>query len=110
MSCPGGSLARAAAVTLLCLSACGGSGSSRAADDPESAPRCTADAECGTGSFCERPDGACGSSTGECRLRPEICTMDWNPVCGCEGKTYSNDCNRRSAGASKDYRGECGSG
>jgi hypothetical protein len=33
--------------------------------------------------------------------------MDWQPVCGCDRKTYGNDCSRRAAGVSKDYDGEC---
>ena len=65
---------------------------------------------------------ACGSSqqlpTGKMEstkcpeLRPEMCTMDYNPVCGSlsEGsfKTYSNGCNACSDPIVTSYtQGEC---
>ena len=65
--------------------------------------------ECPEGQFCELPEGKCGAADleGTCIVQPEMCTRDYRPVCGCDGITYGNDCDRMSTGVQKDHDGEC---
>ena len=70
---------------------------------------CKADAECAKGQFCEKPEATCYAkdAPGQCVDKPDACLSVWDPVCGCGGLTYPNDCVRQAAGVSKDYDGEC---
>ena len=66
--------------------------------------------QCQAGLYCQFKPGECrtvADAGGTCRKAPQICNMIYAPVCGCDGKTYSNACVAASKGASVASQGAC---
>ena len=64
---------------------------------------------CDAGLFCDSAAGACGAAdvSGMCVRVGKVCTAIYQPVCGCDGKSYGNDCMRRAARVAKRHEGAC---
>ena len=65
--------------------------------------------ECDEGEFCKLEPGSCeeADAIGECIFSGDVCPDNLEPVCGCDGETYSNDCFAYVAGVNIDHDGEC---
>lgn len=74
------------------------------------------DAFAGSGTYyvrvCEYLGGKCGVYSNQIAVNlgsktETVCTLEYNPVCGKNGKTYSNECLAKAAGTKVYYTGEC---
>jgi hypothetical protein len=66
---------------------------------------------CPDGQLCDLPPGACHAADlgGTCVPVGDACIASYDPVCGCDGVTYGNDCERVRARAQKAHDGACAS-
>jgi hypothetical protein len=93
-----------------CAAAEAGTGVERPGDCGSA--RCTVGdpAGCVAGTTCVEDLDGCQAgppSMGHCVEQPATCAALVDPVCGCDGVDYANDCERRAAGVRRAARGAC---
>jgi hypothetical protein len=65
---------------------------------------CTSNSDCRSTQYCA--GSGCGTR-GTCQDRPTLCLDVYRPVCGCDGRTHSNDCYAAAAGVRVASNGPC---
>jgi hypothetical protein len=97
----------AAALSVACSVALGSAGA--AAANLDEACGGAGKITCNSALFCQVPAGQCGAPdvAGTCEKAPGFCMRVSRPVCGCNGKTYVNECEARHAKVAVDYTGRC---
>lgn len=66
---------------------------------------CTKNEDCSKDKYCKFEK--CGDANGKCTRAPQVCLMNYMPVCGCDNKTYPNECVMMALRASEKSKGEC---
>jgi hypothetical protein len=77
-------------------------------DGPDAGHRtrpCMTNAECHKDEYCAK--ASCQDIMGGCTHRQMFCNLDLEPVCGCDGLTYYNECWRVNRGVASSTKGEC---
>lgn len=74
--------------------------------DDKQPKTCRINGNCWKPAYCAKDMGTC-KGQGVCKAKPEVCPEVVDPVCGCNHKTYNNDCLAAKAGQNVIHKGEC---
>ncbi len=93
-------------VAMLCVAA--GSGKLLAANLDEACGG-AANITCNSALWCTKRASQCKAeaAAGTCEKASTFCMRVSRPVCGCNGTTYANDCERQKAKVKLDHTGAC---
>lgn len=111
-------VALTAAICLLGAASCEHKGDMTDTTDPTTPGTVATGGTCGTiaglvcasaDDYCAMPVGTCqvADMAGTCTTKPEIILAIFQPVCGCNGSTFSNDSAAAAAGINVLSLGSC---
>jgi len=67
---------------------------------------CESNTDCKSDQFCSKVETMCADE-GLCLPVPGLCTLQYEPVCGCDNVDYVNPCTAFANGTSVQYHGQC---
>jgi hypothetical protein len=74
--------------------------------DDKQPKSCRINGNCWKPAYCAKELGTC-KGKGVCKAKPDACPDVVDKVCGCDHKTYDNECRAAQSGQNVIHKGEC---